>query len=101
MEGKSNDTFDAEFVNDEVPGNHYMIEVHSSKYSYTIKDKDILNVYKLNDGSKVTYTRISGFNVLIFEKDDWDYILSIDKRVSKKVTAESLIKITNPVKYSS
>lgn len=42
---------------------------------------------------------ISGFNVLVFERDGWQYMLSIDKRVSDKVTPETLLDIANSIEY--
>lgn len=42
---------------------------------------------------------ISGFNVLVFDKDNWQYMLSIDKRASDKVTAENLVQIANSIDY--
>ncbi|MFJ7972320.1 hypothetical protein [Psychrobacillus sp. NPDC096389] len=45
------------------------------------------------------YMPISGFNVLVFEKDEWQYMLSINKKVSDKVTPEHLVDIANSINY--
>lgn len=44
---------------------------------------------------------ISGFNVLAFEREDWQYMLWIDKRVSNKVTPEVLVDIANSIDYTT
>ncbi len=42
-----------------------------------------------------------GFCALVSERDNWKYILGIDKRVSDKVTPEVLVEIANSIDYSS
>ncbi|WP_054026492.1 hypothetical protein [Bacillus sp. FJAT-28004] len=42
--------------------------------------------------------RPPAFNVLSFEKDGWQYILSIDKRVEGKVTVDVLVEIANSIR---
>lgn len=42
---------------------------------------------------------VSGFNILVFERDNWQYFLSIDKRLSRKVTLEMLIDIADSIDY--
>jgi hypothetical protein len=39
--------------------------------------------------------------MIVFEKDNWQYMLSIDKRVSKQVSIQSLIEIANSIDYST
>ena len=36
-------------------------------------------------------------NFLVFEKDNWQYMIGIDKKVSNKVTPEILIDIANSI----
>ncbi|GIN39282.1 hypothetical protein [Heyndrickxia oleronia] len=42
---------------------------------------------------------VSGFNILVFERDTWQYFLSIDKRLSRKVTLEMLVDIADSIDY--
>ena len=42
---------------------------------------------------------ISGFNVLVFESENWQYMLSINKQVLDKVTPENLVEIANSIDY--
>lgn len=48
---------------------------------------------------QATYMTISGFNVLVFERDNWQYMLSVDRRVSDTVTPEVLVEIANSIDY--
>ena len=42
---------------------------------------------------------IVGFNLLVFERGDWQYMFSIDKDVSNKVTPEILVQIANSIDF--
>ncbi|WP_274310055.1 hypothetical protein [Solibacillus daqui] len=59
----------------------------------------MIKTFELKKGIVATYMAISGFNVLVFERDDWQYMLSFDKRVSDKVTPETLLDIANSIDY--
>ena len=96
-----NDSFEIEFISDKSPENHYKIDVRPIKHKIPFKDKEILKVYKLKHGKNAMYTKVSGFNILVFERDNWQYMLSVDRRVSNKVTAESLVQIANSIDYST
>lgn len=36
-------------------------------------------------------------NFLVFEKDNWQYMLGIDKKILDKVTPEALVDIANSI----
>ena len=60
-----------------------------------------MDVFKLKNGSEAAYIenpRI-GFHLLVFERDDWQYVFSIDRDVADEVTAEVLIDIANSIDY--
>lgn len=42
---------------------------------------------------------ILGFNLLVFERDNWQYVFSIDKKVSDRVTPEILVQIANSIDF--
>ncbi len=65
--------------------------------------REIEEKYKLKDGTKAFYstTFVRDFNLLIFEKDDWQYVLGMDERVSDQVTPKILIDIIQYFEYSS
>ncbi|MEI4621663.1 hypothetical protein [Bacillus cereus] len=101
LEGEMNDSFEMEFISDKSPENHYKIDVRPVKHKIPIKDKYVLGVYKLKNDIQATYMNISSFNVLVFDRDNWQYMLSFDKRGSDKVTPKVLVKIANSIDYSS
>lgn len=97
LEGEINDSFDVEFISDKSPENHYKIDVRPVKYKIQIRNKHVLGVYGLKNDNKATFMSISSFNVLVFERDNWQYILSIDKKTADKVTPEKLVEIANSI----
>ncbi|HWO75649.1 MAG TPA: hypothetical protein VNM69_06965 [Bacillus sp. (in: firmicutes)] len=84
--GDMNDYIECVFINENSAEHHYKIDVRHITNKIPIRDKYVKNVFKLNNGTNATYMKISGFNVLVFETDNWQYMLSIDKIVSDKVT---------------
>ncbi|MDX8366553.1 hypothetical protein [Cytobacillus sp. IB215665] len=98
LEGEINDSLDVEFVSDKSPENHYKIGVRPIEHKIHISDKYVLDRYKLKNDIQATHMNISGFNVIVFDNDHWQYMLSIDKRVSDKVTPEVLVDIANSIK---
>lgn len=96
---KGNDAFEVTFINDQSSENHYKIDIRPLKYRLSIREKYVIKTFELKNGDVATYMTISGFNVLVFEKDNLQYMLSIDKRVSNKVTPETLVDIANSIDY--
>jgi len=99
LEGEMNDSLDVEFVNDQSPENHYKIDVRSLKSKIPIKDKEVLGIYKLEHNNKAKYINVAGFHVVVFERDHWQYMLSVDKRTA--VTPEALVEIANTIDYAA
>ncbi|KOR84363.1 hypothetical protein AM233_09790 [Bacillus sp. FJAT-22058] len=99
-EGKLNDGFEAEYFNKALSENHYMIRVRPVENRIKFKKGFIDQTFKLNDENTAIYsTKASSvINLLIFEKDGWQYMLSVDKRISNKVTSEILVEIANSIK---
>ncbi|WP_459502417.1 hypothetical protein [Bacillus sp. C1] len=96
-----NDSVEVECISDKSPENHYKIDVRPVKYKIPIRDKYILGVYKLKNGLQATYMNISGFHVFVFDKNNWQYMLSVDKRISNRVTPKVLFEIANSIDYPS
>ncbi|MEK5216000.1 MULTISPECIES: hypothetical protein [Psychrobacillus] len=99
LDGDMNDTFEVEYVSDKSSKNHYKINVRPLNYKLPIKEEYVINTFVLKNGSVGTYMKFSGFHLLVFEREGWQYTLSIDKRVSDKVTPEVLVKIANSIDY--
>ncbi|WP_456278974.1 hypothetical protein [Bacillus sp. AK128] len=99
LKGDINDGFEIEYLHKDKPKNHYMIRIHPVKYGLPIRKEHIEQTLKLRDGSKAYYsTNIAkGFNLLVFEKKDWQYVLNINKGVSDQVTPEILVEIANSI----
>lgn len=100
LDGEINDSFEVQFISDESPENHYKINVRHSKDKINFSKSEIIKVYKLKDGQNALYASNRTANVLIFEKGNWQYMLSVDKRVSDKVTPETLVQIANSIDYT-
>lgn len=94
-----NDSFEVVFINENLSENHFIIDVRPIKNKISIKEKYIIKTFELKNGIVATYMTISDFNVLVFERDDWQYMLNVDKRVSNKVTPETLLDIANSIDY--
>lgn len=99
LDGDSNDSFEVIFINEKLSENHYQIFVRPIKNKIPIKEKYVIKTFELKNGITATYMTISGFNALVFELDDWQYMLNIDKRASTKITPETLLDIANSIDY--
>ncbi|MEK4092294.1 MULTISPECIES: hypothetical protein [unclassified Viridibacillus] len=92
-------SFEVVFINDQASENHYKIDIRPIEAKVPIRKKYILDTLKLKNGNEATLMRVSDFNVLVFERGKWQYMLNIDKRVSHKVTTEILVEIANSIDY--
>ncbi|MCC3357076.1 hypothetical protein [Bacillus sp. REN16] len=99
LDGDANDSFEMKFISDKSPENHYKIVVRPVNHKIPIRDKYILKVFKLKNGNAAKYMEYRSFGALVFERDNWQYMLSIDKRISNKVTPEVLVEIANSIDY--
>lgn len=99
LDGDINDGFEIEYWHINKPENHYMIWVKPVEYGLSIRKEHMDQIVKLKDGSRAIFsTHIArGFNLLVFEKDGWQYVLNINKAVSDKVAPEILVEIANSV----
>ncbi|MER2060184.1 MAG: hypothetical protein ABTA16_15295 [Niallia sp.] len=93
------DSFEVKFINEKLSEGHYTINVRPIKNKILERKKYAVKTFELKNGIVATYMTVLGFNVLVFEWDDWQYMLNIVKRVSDKVTPETLLDIANPIDY--
>ena len=99
LDGDLNDGLEITYLNKDFSQNHYMISVKPAEYRLTFRQEHIKQSFKLTDGTKAIFSnRIEGFHLLMFEKDGWQYILSVDKRISDIVTPKVLAEIANSIK---
>lgn len=100
IEGDLNDTLEVIFISDKSPENHFQVNVRPAKNGISLNNRDGIKRYKLKDGNKASYVITRTSNLLIFEKDNWQYMLSIDKRISGKVTPQTIVEIANSIDYT-
>lgn len=99
LDGEVNDAFEVKFISDQLPNNHFKIDVRPIQHKITF-EKYISKIFKLENGNNATYIEFPRmFNLLVFERDNWQYMFSIDKKVSDKVTPEILLQIANSIDY--
>jgi hypothetical protein len=101
LDGDINDSIELKFISDKSPKNHYKINVRHVKHKIPVKDKYVTKVFKLNNENEAKYMEFGGFCALVFERDNWQYMLSITKKNSDKVTPEMLVEIANSIDYPS
>ncbi|MDQ0232694.1 hypothetical protein [Metabacillus malikii] len=95
LEGVINDSLDIEFINEQLPENHYKIDIRPYKTKISIHEKDVLKRMKLQNGNDAMFVHVPGFDVLVFSIDDCQYMLSVDKRNTEKVSQNALVEIAN------
>lgn len=97
LEGEINDSFEIIYISDQSPENHYKMDVRTIKYKIPVKEQYVVKKVILEDGETANYMKVSGFNVLVFEKDDWQYMLSVDSKIEDMVPVETLIEIADSI----
>ncbi|MBB3153177.1 hypothetical protein FHS16_003239 [Paenibacillus endophyticus] len=101
----NNDEFQIEYLHNAQSRNHYNIDVRpiEQKLVFGMFKRD-RKTYKLKDGSEAQYFTTKtpkargGFNILVFEKNGWQYRLAVDSRIGNQVTADVLLGIAESVK---
>lgn len=97
---KLNDMFEVIYLHEEFGDHHYFLRIVPVENALPLRSEHIEQELLLKGGQKAIYSSniVQGFNILVFEKDGWQYLMAIDKRVSDKVTSERLMKIANSIK---
>jgi hypothetical protein len=94
LEGDVNDSLEVVFLNKDFPGHHFKIDIRPVSHKIPMGVND---TFKLHNGSIAKYTNVANFNLLVFDRDGWQYILSVDKKASGQVTEEVLVEIANSI----
>ena len=95
--GEENEEFEMAYLHEEIPSNHYQIRVRPAKYKLEFDEAKIDQTIPLADGSEAIYTTKMPQDTLAFEKNDWQYLLIVDKRISDAVTRDVLVDIANSI----
>ena len=93
---KINDFLEIKYVNEYASENNFKIDIRPSKNKLTFNNTK-QKQYTLENGTNAVYFEDTLFNCLVFEINDWQYIIGIDKRLSESITPNSLIKIANSI----
>ncbi|WP_156319817.1 hypothetical protein [Bacillus sp. FJAT-18017] len=94
---KTNDSLEIEYLNEKKPENFYKITIRPLKKKIDFKDKANQKLYKLKDGQNAIYMELINQEFLVFEYGKWQYILGINKKLSKEITPEILVEIANSI----
>jgi hypothetical protein len=98
---ENNYHFEIKYLNQNQSFNHYMIRINPLKHKLkgVPFKNDVIHTYKLKDGSEAVYRTFpdKSFNILVFEKESWQYVLSVDHRIGDVVTAKVLIEIADSI----
>ncbi|MCD8510174.1 MAG: hypothetical protein LRY73_10100 [Bacillus sp. (in: Bacteria)] len=99
VEGEWNDSFEVEYLNEQDPKKHYMIRVKPEEYGIDFPERYIKETYPLENGTLAYYTTelVSGFNILFFKDNGWQYNISINKNAADNVPPEVLLEIANSI----
>jgi hypothetical protein len=95
-ENNINDLLEIKFVNEKTDENNYKIDIRPLDNKIIIKDRDNQKAYTLKNGQKAIYFEHQLFNFFVFENGNWQYMLGMDKRISK-VTPDKLVEIANSI----
>jgi hypothetical protein len=91
-----NNGFEVDYINENSTHSPYRIRLRPKNHRIKFKKEHIEQTYNLKSGKALLLTEpVNGFNLLVFERDGWQYILSIDKRESKEVSPKVLVEIAN------
>ncbi|WP_433957878.1 hypothetical protein [Cytobacillus horneckiae] len=101
LDGEINDSLEVVFINEQKPINQYTIDVRPIKHKIPFKgvrDRYIKQIFVLNNGREALLIANPSSEVLVFEYNNLQYMLSVNKTVSKKITPDILIQIANTIK---
>ncbi|GMK49070.1 hypothetical protein PghCCS26_62000 [Paenibacillus glycanilyticus] len=100
-----NDELQIEYLHETQSKNHFKIDVRPLEQRINFENsKRDRKKLRLNDGSDALYFSTNpsglrrGFNILVFEKNGWQYLLAVDSRMEDQVTVEELIGIANSLR---
>jgi len=91
-----NDLLEIKFVNEKAEENNYKIDIRPLENKIIFKDRGNQKAYTLKNGQKAIFFEHQLFNFFVFENGNWQYMLGVDKRVSK-VTPDTLVEIANSI----
>ncbi|MGD6855921.1 hypothetical protein ACQCVO_12665 [Bacillus infantis] len=94
-----NDSLEIKYIHEKTGINHFRITVRPVKTKFDFGNKGTQTIYALKDGKKAAYIAHGYHRMLVFEKDGWQYVLGIDRRIEDKVTPEMLVSIADSIGF--
>lgn len=100
LEGHLNDDFEIEYINQNInKKQRYSITVRPLKNRIQIEQHErIEKTYTLKDKTKAVLFRLRDLETLAFEKNGWQYMLTLDGRGLHTPPSEVLVQIANTIK---
>ncbi|OES43902.1 hypothetical protein [Domibacillus iocasae] len=95
--GEMNDEFEVEYINENLPENHFIIRVRPIEHQITFRENEIDHLIQLKNGTEAVYCFGNQFNMLAFEKNGWQYMLNIDKRAAVTANLDMLTAIADSI----
>ncbi|OCA91496.1 hypothetical protein A8F94_00830 [Bacillus sp. FJAT-27225] len=92
-----NDSLEVEYLNEKSGDNFYKINIRSLKNKIDFKNSKNQKEYTLQNGEKAVYVNSVHHNFLVLEKGKWQYIFGVNKKISNKITPETLVQIANSI----
>lgn len=96
----NNNHYEVEYLDQNKGENHFMVRVYPIKNQIKVfpRSSDTIQTYSLSDGSKAIFGTTPGkmFNVLVFEKEGWYYMLSSVRRL-EMITGDVLVQVANSI----
>jgi hypothetical protein len=90
-----NDGLEIEFINEDQGQNHFNIDIRPLKNKIDFRTKGDQKIYRLQNGEEAIYIVERNHTLLVFEKDHWQYMLGVSKRIANRVPPEMLVSIAN------
>ncbi|MGD6893866.1 hypothetical protein [Bacillus infantis] len=90
-----NDGLSIEYINEDLGENHFNIDIRPLKNKIEFRNKGGQKIYRLQNGEEAIYIVDRTHTLLVFEKDHWQYMLGVSKRIANRVPPEMLVSIAN------
>ncbi|MEC0369619.1 hypothetical protein [Paenibacillus chibensis] len=93
-----NNELELEYIHMHQSGHHYKVEVRPVEYKIRSSYPERMRTVSLHNGSKAEFwitPGIRGFYVLFFDKYQWQYIVSVDKRIGTNTPEKLLTEIAD------
>ncbi|MGD6879285.1 hypothetical protein [Bacillus infantis] len=92
-----NDGLEITFINEDQSENHFNINIRPLKNKIDFRGKGNQEKCQLPNGKEAIYIVNRHYTMLVLEKDNWQYMLSVSKRIASQVPQEMLVSIASSI----